>query len=509
MRSQVPWLPIALLGTALAGPAGGVPIDTFEVAPFSQSLTFSGTDILFNSVSANGHCIDDQRIVTLTYPAGTTGTLSADLTLGDPDDAVDISFPTGGASVWLQYDGGPWDLTASGAAQQVLVRTEQPGPAGGVLTVFLTDSDGMEANVAASYSGSTTYHFPFSAFTGVDPTKIVLIDVIFSSTNPGTWSVADIRTAALTHLQVDWDVLRDYIEICPVCPPDPCTFDWDIFTNPPLMVMGPEITIGATGPGLELIRFDTFDSGGDLGIGGPVGAMNMLWMSSGPFTKATLTFDVRFPASMGFNPALSGPPGLLAPPDDGSPPADDEGIAMTAPVIVTDDAGRILGSTVQTLLITSASGQLVDIQNVTVMETYGRASATGYQVRFDLEAVQVDEAGPLLEVYAAGDWTAGTWPTAAPMATATAGGEGLRALPTVSRDRTTLELARAAESPGAIEIYDVRGRLSRRLPVTAGARSATWDGRDDAGAPVASGVYLARWSAGGAAAAAARIIRLR
>jgi ribosomal protein S28E/S33 len=43
-------------------------------------------------------------------------------------------------------------------------------------------------------------------------------------------------------------------------------------------------------------------------------------------------------------------------------------------------------------------------------------------------------------------------------------------------------------------LYDVAGRRIVRLvdgPVTAGLHEVTWRGRDEAGRPVASGVYLA------------------
>ena len=48
-------------------------------------------------------------------------------------------------------------------------------------------------------------------------------------------------------------------------------------------------------------------------------------------------------------------------------------------------------------------------------------------------------------------------------------------------------------------IYNVRGQRVRQLldrRVTAGAHTATWDGRDDRGDPVAQGVYFATLRAG-------------
>ncbi len=51
-----------------------------------------------------------------------------------------------------------------------------------------------------------------------------------------------------------------------------------------------------------------------------------------------------------------------------------------------------------------------------------------------------------------------------------------------------------------LQIFDVRGRLVRTLldaPVAAGGKSVRWDGRDDAGGSVATGVYLYRLNAPG------------
>ena len=50
----------------------------------------------------------------------------------------------------------------------------------------------------------------------------------------------------------------------------------------------------------------------------------------------------------------------------------------------------------------------------------------------------------------------------------------------------------------SLEIYDVSGRLVRTLVdgyEPAGTRTAIWDGRDDAGQPVASGIYFSRMTA--------------
>ncbi len=56
---------------------------------------------------------------------------------------------------------------------------------------------------------------------------------------------------------------------------------------------------------------------------------------------------------------------------------------------------------------------------------------------------------------------------------------------------------------GAIEVFNAAGSLVRRLetgPCAAGESAVEWDGRDERGNPLASGIYLARIvSAGGVA----------
>ena len=58
---------------------------------------------------------------------------------------------------------------------------------------------------------------------------------------------------------------------------------------------------------------------------------------------------------------------------------------------------------------------------------------------------------------------------------------------------TTVSFDIPAAGPVRVEIYDTRGRLVRRLldtPLGAGRHRVFWDGRDTAGRPLASGVYL-------------------
>ncbi len=70
--------------------------------------------------------------------------------------------------------------------------------------------------------------------------------------------------------------------------------------------------------------------------------------------------------------------------------------------------------------------------------------------------------------------------------------------PTVGRTSLVYHLSRRGEV--SVAIYDVAGRLVRRLvsgPMEAGSHTVHWDGRDGSGRSVASGVYLAKLVAAG------------
>jgi flagellar hook assembly protein FlgD len=66
---------------------------------------------------------------------------------------------------------------------------------------------------------------------------------------------------------------------------------------------------------------------------------------------------------------------------------------------------------------------------------------------------------------------------------------------------TEVRFALAAAGRASLSVYDAQGRVVRRLwsgPVRAGEHVQHWDGRDDAGRPVAGGMYFCRLNALGA-----------
>jgi sugar lactone lactonase YvrE len=97
------------------------------------------------------------------------------------------------------------------------------------------------------------------------------------------------------------------------------------------------------------------------------------------------------------------------------------------------------------------------------------------------------------------------------VAGATARGLSLRATPNPFGSVTTLAFRIAHATRVEVDVHDVTGRRVRRVTsarLEAGDRQVIWDGRDDAGAAVAAGVYLARVRAG-AEEGVVRVLRLR
>jgi hypothetical protein len=67
--------------------------------------------------------------------------------------------------------------------------------------------------------------------------------------------------------------------------------------------------------------------------------------------------------------------------------------------------------------------------------------------------------------------------------------------------RTVVHIEMAQAGPARLDVYDVRGRLVRRLidgrrTLTAGPHGFAWDGRNEQGRDVSSGIYFVRLSAG-------------
>ncbi len=81
--------------------------------------------------------------------------------------------------------------------------------------------------------------------------------------------------------------------------------------------------------------------------------------------------------------------------------------------------------------------------------------------------------------------------------------------PQPARGEANILVALPLGATGSVDIYDIRGRLLRRLWSGAGGEhELSWDGRDDGGGAVASGIYFVEL-AGGAGRDRAKLVLLR
>lgn len=136
---------------------------------------------------------------------------------------------------------------------------------------------------------------------------------------------------------------------------------------------------------------------------------------------------------------------------------------------------------------------------------YTTGTALGMTSRDGLMLVADDSALTLLSMGTTG---AGDTPLAATAS--------LAAWPNPFNPRTDLRFSLSAEARGALDVFDVAGRHLRRLAegsFAAGDHQFVWDGTDDTGRPLPSGVYFARFAAqsaaGDALAATRKLVLLR
>jgi hypothetical protein len=105
------------------------------------------------------------------------------------------------------------------------------------------------------------------------------------------------------------------------------------------------------------------------------------------------------------------------------------------------------------------------------------------------EAEQIAECAGTWELLPAGAETGGAWPRVNRL---------YRNRPNPFARTTEIRFSLAEAGPVVVAIYDVNGRLVRTLVdrgMEAGLHSLTWDGRNDSGKPVGSGIYWSRMRA--------------
>jgi hypothetical protein len=186
----------------------------------------------------------------------------------------------------------------------------------------------------------------------------------------------------------------------------------------------------------------------------------------------------------------------------------DTGFVIRHQVRLDDVVNAPDGTATQEFVVTPYPGQEIYFDYVEAIPL--PLEEGGYSLSFGVSGAEFDPALPLLEMYTNGTYANDGGATSVIAETAEAHGTAtLRCDPTVSRTVSTFALDRPSHTASSIEVFDVTGRLVRTLPLDAGSRSVSWDGRANAGHTVGSGVYLARWTSAAGDVATTRVVRLR
>ncbi|MEZ5065941.1 MAG: hypothetical protein R3B81_14505 [bacterium] len=501
MNRLLPFLTLAgCLLLAAPRDAGAVLIDSFETGNYSLSFNQIGSSVQSQQPNP-AHVISQFRSVALYRFTNSVGPISSSLTVaqGSDDDAV-VTFPTSGDGQGdFAYSNGDWDLTDNGQFNRISVRVSQSSVAGKILRVELTDvNDEVSANDQI-ISSASTYHFPLDAFAGANVRHVRKIRVILGSNGGGgTVGIANIETTNGSSLGLHYDAWTP-LTIYP-CPTPrggeySLAWGWQINDANQSTFSGPLLSIDAvSGNGCQAVAFSGYDSQPAGGQYGDMAFVSVDWQSA-TFDDAFFELSVT-PANPAYFVDSLDPPTVFETAD---------GFVVEHRLHLGEIPGGVnRGIAYQRIAVTPVPGQELWFDSVTAQELWN-----GYSLSFHVTGGAVDTGQPLFEIAATGAWTNWLNVTDVDVADAADGDRLLRAIPTITRAGTRLELARPAGQAGTVDVYDVHGRHVIGLPIAAGARETVWDGRNVEGRPVAAGVYLARYVDASGQAGVARVVTLR
>lgn len=124
----------------------------------------------------------------------------------------------------------------------------------------------------------------------------------------------------------------------------------------------------------------------------------------------------------------------------------------------------------------------------------GTLTLTGTVAQWDAAAASGEPF-----ILGGGFWASGPLPTAVPADGAPRFSRLFAPVPNPFNPKTSLTFDLAAPGHATLRVYGVDGRMLRVLldePLLAGSHTVNWDGRDEAGSELASGVYFIQMRAG-------------
>ena len=478
-----------------------VTIDSFESGPFSASIVTQGVHVSSQTPSL-GHCVAEQRKVSLDWNGDLGSQMSASLVpLQNVDDAAVVTFGEGGfGTCAFEYDGGPWDLTEVGSNNRFSVRAANGGgPGYAVVQIRVRDVNGDVGLVSQPISVTGTYQIPFSAFaSNISFTAIENVVVTVGGDGDRTVRLQDVSVTSGAEFSLLYDVWQPTTFYA--CGPNRGggnTVSWNWRLGPQTVAGTQVLVTGVGGQSCEGVTFHAADSGGGLGSPGAMVNIVVDW-GGNSFDSGAFEMHYAMDPSAPYDVLLVGDPVVEW---------SQAGFVVRHQVQLDDVPNAPDGTATQQFVVTPYPGQEIYFDYVEAIPL--PLQDGGYSLSFGITGAVFDAGLPLLEMYTTGGFEGDGEPTSV-IATPGAGETPvLRCVPSVSRTTSTLELARPSDTPSSVDVFDVSGRLVRRLALGAGSRSVDWDGRSSSGAPVGSGVYHARWIDTSGASAAARVIRLR
>ncbi|MGQ0721151.1 MAG: FlgD immunoglobulin-like domain containing protein [Candidatus Eiseniibacteriota bacterium] len=481
-------------------------IDDFETGTIHLASPGGGVASGAASVSSPGHAIASFRNVqVLSKVAGGLPT-RADLDAWTVvDDALRITIPPGGGDAWLWWlPASPVDLTEGGLNDRIEIAFSAVTVGASLFFQIYDAVGGSYVSSALPLSaGANVIRFAdLTQALTVDPTQVIRFQIIVSHDIASMFDLRDIRAMRDESI---WQKLEIIAESA-VGPPYPLEALPFLMTDEvpsdvqAVRLLGAaKITSGADA-GLAVTGAD---SGGDTAAGF-AGALTFEWDESGmPYESTAFDLEVGISAVSGVepHPFLSSLPAVTSTPT---------GFLLQDDVEFRDAGGSSVRTSRRQMHVDALPGQALAFGGVRVHALApARAAGSGFRVTFDAAgAGGVDSAEPLFEATFTGDCRpAGSTGLPETANAGTVRTNELVAWPSVTRGGTEFRLAGPANAELRIELFDVAGRLVRRLPVHPGDITRTWDGRGSDGRVVAAGVYFATLS-GAPAGSAARVVRI-
>lgn len=481
-------LPGAALVVAVAGavtPSAALgPIDDFEIGSFSLQSTHHCLTDEVQLGSYPAHAFWMTREVALCSPGATE---SARLDAGTSfDDVVYYDCaPVTGTFLKFTYDWGfGADLTSGGTVDRIEIDLRQV-PSGGHVVVEIADTT------------ATHIHRAFRLAVGFESTG-----------HDGDFVIADMRFARSGSRVVT--ITRDFLAIqVPPVPSPPLRFRAFESAAAPLCRADIAMADARTATGsVPAMRADLVEA---PALGGELAGVLVRWQSPSNYVDTFFQLSVELASADGLVPELVHAP---------DPVHGEESILLDFPVIFRSATGAPSRESDVRMVFTVGGGQPLAFEEVQVTPEIPPAGSTpgGFRVSFWLRSGgNVDEGEPLFDVAWIQDWRPATATDVAATAdpgrfafqsAASSNALALSVRPNAMRSEAEIRANRVMDSGGFVLIHDVTGRLVRTLPLTAGTDGVHWNGCDDRGMPVTSGVYFAALEDRGERAVT-RIVRTR